>query len=236
MFILMAEYNIILFDLDGTLTDPTMEMIRSAQYALKHFDIEESDPERLNLVTEVPLLHCFEEHFGLTREQADQAFEHYWYYAGSFGVQNNRPYDGVPEMLEQLHRLGKRMCIATARKTRNAEQILKVTGLEKYFPHIMGASESDESRRTKKMIIFDLLCSLPEHDDAEVVMVGDRVVDITGARDNNIDSIGVTYGQEPATEIIDAKPTYLANNVEEVAEILLDNEPTGSLRVESTVE
>jgi len=217
----MPDYNIILLDLDGTLTDPTQEMISSAKYALQQFDIREKDPERLNLFTDVPLLHCFEEHFGLTREQADQAFIHYWYYAGTFGVNKNVPFPGIPELLEELHRRDKTLCVATARQTKNAEQILKARKLDPYFHTVLGASE-DETRRTKKMIIFDLLCDLPEHDEREVVMVGDRTVDILGARDNGIDSVAVTYGAEPVEDLAKLSPTYLIDNVEKLSAVLLN--------------
>ncbi len=226
----MPDYQIILLDLDGTLTDPTDEMISSATYALKQFGIKEKDPERLKLFTTVPLLHCFEDHFGLTREQADQAFIHYWYYAGTFGVAKNRPYDGVPEMLQRLRDQGKTLCIATARQTKNVEQILKALGLDHFFTIIMGASE-DDSRRTKKMVIFDLLCELPDHTDQNVIMVGDRIVDIAGARDNAIDSMAVTYGAEPVEDLLKLNPTYVVNNVAEMAAILLGEEETVTMQM-----
>ncbi|MBN1556424.1 MAG: HAD hydrolase-like protein [Phycisphaerae bacterium] len=225
----VPDYDIILLDLDGTLTDPTEEMISSAHYALKQFGIKERDPERMQLFTTVPLLHCFEDHFGLTREQADQAFIHYWYYAGTFGVSKNKPYDGVPEMLKTLHDQGKTLCIATARQTKNVEQILKALNLDHYFTIILGASE-DESRRTKKMVIFDLLCDLPDHTDKNVIMVGDRVVDLIGARDNAIDSMAVTYGAEPVEDLMKLNPTYVANNVSEMAAILIGDEKPADLQ------
>lgn len=229
----MTDYQIILLDLDGTLTDPTEEMISSAKYALKQFGIKERDPERLNLFTKVPLLHCFEDHFGLTREQADQAFIHYWYYAGTFGVGKNKPFDGIEEMLRRLCDQGKTLGIATARQTKNVEQIVKALNLDRYFKIIMGASE-DESRRTKKMVIFDLLCELPDHGDQNAIMVGDRVVDIAGARDNGLDSMAVTYGAEPVEDLLKLNPTYVVNNVQEMASILLGEEETANLQVSET--
>ena len=218
----MSKYNTILFDLDGTLTDPSREMIASARYALEQFGITDIEPEKIKLVTEIPLLHYLEEYFGLTQKQANQAFQHYWYYAGTFGVQKNRPYDGVHELLEELSSRGASLCIATARKTANAHQILKAAKLDHLFPHVMGSSEND-MRRSKKLVIFDLMCELPDDAGESAIMIGDRVVDITGARDNGMDSIGVTYGQEPPKDIIKANPTYLANNVAEIASVLLNN-------------
>lgn len=216
----MPDFKIILFDLDGTVTNPQQEMISSAVYALEHFDITDIDPEKLKLFLTVPLLHCFEEDFGLTHDQANQAFQHYWYYASTFGVQKNIPYDGITELLRELKNRGKTLGVATARKTLNAQQIVKANKLDDFFDHIIGASDEDD-RRTKKMIIFDLLCDVGEYEDDDVVMIGDRVVDIQGAHDNGISSIGVTYGQEPPEDIVKSNPTFLAHNVEELAAILL---------------
>jgi phosphoglycolate phosphatase len=220
----MPDYKIILLDLDGTLTDPTQEMISSAQYALEQFGIRETNPEKLDLFTQVPLLNCFEEHFGLSRQQADQAFIHFWYYAGTFGINKNTPFPGVPEMLEQLCGKDKKLYVATARQTKNAEQILKALKLDRFFTIILGASE-DDSRRTKKMVIFDLLCEIPEHARLKTIMVGDRVVDLQGAKDNGIDSMGVTYGAEPVEELAKIHPTYLVDTVEQMAGILLNEAP-----------
>lgn len=218
----MSTYRIVIFDLDGTLTDPTQEMVDSARYALEHFGIRAPSKSKLKLVTRHPLLHWFEEQFDLTREQADKAFVHYWYYAGTFGPQKCIPYPGVKEMLAELRRRGVPLYIATARKTRNAEQILKANGLDGHFELILGASE-DETRRTKKMIIFDLYEHLPEHEDSEVLMVGDRVVDITGGRDNGFDTLGVTFGQEPREDVAAAKPTLLAESPEEMIRLILEH-------------
>lgn len=217
----MAKYDIILFDLDGTLTDPKMEMLTSASYALRQFGIDSPDEQKLMKFLSDPLLQCFEEHFGMTQQQADEAFEHYWQFSVTTGVRNNKPFVGVPELLDELHSMGKTMCIATARQTENAKLVLESCGLDKYFKIILGASE-DLSRRTKKMIIFDVLSDLPDYDDKPVVMVGDRVSDITGAYANGIDSIGVTYSLEVHDELLQAEPTHIAHSVDDMKKILVD--------------
>lgn len=218
----MKRYSNILFDLDGTLTDPTMEMVRSAQYALGQFGIEEPDVEKLKIVTHMPLLECFERHFGLTQDQADQAFQHYWHYAGSLALAANRVYDGIPAMLDALKSDGRTLCIATARKTENARKVISATGLKPYFPeHLIFGTCENTGRMNKKMVIFDLLCELGEHDHQDVLMIGDRKADIIGAEGNGIDAMAVTWGSEVAEELQAAEPAYLVQSVEDMHRLLM---------------
>lgn len=222
--IAMASYDIILFDLDGTLTDPTMEIITSAKYALKQFGIETTDSQRMQLFLETPLLACFEQKFGLSQDQANMAFQHYWHYAGTFGVGRNIPYLGVRELLETLQTENVVMGIATARQTANATKILRVNQLESFFGVVMGTSV-DESRRSKKTVIFDALCELHAFDADRVLMIGDRAIDISAAQDNGIDAMAVSYGQESAEQLATAKPKFLIHSVEEMASLLLTPTP-----------
>jgi phosphoglycolate phosphatase len=218
----MKRYPIILFDLDGTLTDPTMEMVKSMQYALHQFGVEESDPEKLNIVADMPLLQCFEQHFGLTQDQADQAFHYYWNYSGTLALRENRVYDGIPEVLAELQADGRTLCIATARKTDNARKVVAATGLSKFFPPelIFGTSET-AARTNKKMVIFDLLASIGEHHHEDVIMIGDRKADLLGAYNNGIDSMAVTWGSETIEDFKSCQPTYVADTVGEMARLLL---------------
>jgi len=197
-----------------------MEMLSSAIYALKKCGIDSPDKNNLTKFLTEPLLECFEQHFGMTQEQANEAFNYYWQYYASHGIARNKPYEGVTELLDELIRQGKTICVATARQTENAVKVLEVTGLNKYFKHILGASE-DMSRRTKKMIIFDLLSSIGEHDAEKVVMIGDRTADILGAQANGIDTIGVTWGQDSHEDLKASNPTHLAHSVKEMAGLLL---------------
>ena len=93
--------------------------------------------------------------------------------------------------------------------------------MEPYFDHVVGSNQ-DMSRTTKRMVIFDLLCHYPEHHDESVVMIGDRPADIIGARDNDIDSIAVTYGAGSEEELRAAEPTAMVHSVKELESLLLE--------------
>jgi len=220
----MKTYKYILFDLDDTLVDPKMEILSSARYALMQFGIDEPETEKLQHFATVPLLECFEQEFGFSHEAANRAFQHYWHYFTTFGPHNNVRYDGILELLERLTEAKKILSIATARGTENAKMVVRACGMEPYFDQVVGSNQ-DMSRTTKRMVIFDLLCHYPEHHSESVVMIGDRPADIVGAKDNDIDSIAVTYGAGTEKELRAANPTVLVHNVEELENILLDPTP-----------
>jgi phosphoglycolate phosphatase len=220
----MTTYNTILFDLDGTLTDPSLEMIRAAEHALQQLGIVEHDTERLKAFTVEPLLQCFEQQYGMSHERADQAFAHFWSYASSFGPALNLPYAPVSAMLETLHQREILLCVATARNTRNANQILRANKFDGYFSHVFGTTD-DDHRRSKRMVIFDLLCELDEAQRAASIMVGDRVGDIVAAADNGIDSLAVGFGQESIEQLTSADPTYLVHTPEAMADFLQSHCP-----------
>jgi phosphoglycolate phosphatase len=219
----MHAYSIILFDLDHTLSDPTDEMISAGRHALSQFGIVERNPDKLAAFANVPLLECFEQNFGLSHEQANRAFQLYWSHQATFGPKKNVVYPGVPEMLAELRRRDRTLCVATARATKNAEDVVKAIGLAKYFDLVLGACE-DTSRQTKRMVIFDLLCHYPGHNHEDVLMVGDRVADIIGAKDNGIDVLAVTYGAGLEKQLREAEPTFLVHSVKDMARLLLDDD------------
>jgi len=226
----MPYYDDIVFDLDGTLMDPKSEILSAARYALQRFQIENPDPEKLNQFLVRPLLRCFEEEFGLNTQQTEQAFKYYWHYAGSFGLRQNKCYEGVPELLKTLKEQNRDIHIATAREVRHAKTFLKAQNLYHLFSIVLGPSTSEvELRQTKKIILFDVLCGIDEgvsgdNTHEHIVMVGDRTNDILAAKDNGVDSIGVTYGQDSPEKIKEAEPTYIADSIQELSDILLSND------------
>ncbi|MBT3278199.1 MAG: HAD hydrolase-like protein [Phycisphaerales bacterium] len=220
----MKQYDLILFDLDHTLTDPSEEMLASARYALAQFGVTEVPPAILERFLDTPLLAVFEQECGMTLDQSNQAFQHYWYYAGSMGLPKNRPYDGVKEMLAELVADGRELAICTARPVSMAEKIVKAVGINQYFTHIYGTCE-DSQRQNKKLVIFDALMHYPDLAPERVVMVGDRTADILGAKDNGVDSLAVVFGSETAEQLARVKPTYLVDTVADMADILLLRQP-----------
>lgn len=214
------KYNVILFDLDGTLTDPKIGITKSVQYALVKFGIEEPDLDKLIPFIGPPLVESFQEFYSLNQEQAQAAVRYYREYFAETGMYENAVYPGIKELLGELKSAGKELIVATSKPTVFSEQIIEHFGLTQFFKAIVG-SNLDGSRIHKDEVIAFALKDLTGTIYDSVIMVGDRKHDIIGAQKNGIASIGVTYGYGTQEELTQAKPVYLAATVEELGELLL---------------
>lgn len=216
----MKEYKYILFDLDGTLTDPAVGITTSVAYALKRFGIKVDDITTLNHFIGPPLLDTFMEDYGFSEEEAQTAIDYYRERFRVKGLYENVVYDGVFEMLEALKKGGKEIILATSKPEPFAKEILRHFGLEKYFLFAAG-SNFDGTRTAKAEVIEYALKSAGVTDKSAVVMIGDRKHDIIGAKKAGLDSIGVLYGYGSIEEINGAGATYIAETVEEVTKLII---------------
>jgi len=211
-------YTTILFDLDGTLTDPKVGITRSVQYALSKFGLQ-ADPEDLVPFIGPPLHESFQKFFSFDREQSMQAVAYYREYYSERGIYENAVYPGITAMLKRLREQGRDLAVATSKPTFFAEQVLKHFKLDGFFTVVAG-SNLDGTRTDKTEVIRFALQQLPSPLPGRTVMVGDRKYDVSGARNCGIDAIAVTYGYGSPAELAQASPTYLARSVEELSRLL----------------
>jgi phosphoglycolate phosphatase len=212
-------YEIILFDLDGTLTDPAEGITKSVQFALAQFGIAE---ELANLRPFIgpPLHHSFASRYGLDETQTWRAVEAYRDYFARQGMYENLLFDGIPELLADLRAAGKILYVVTSKPTHFAAPIVAHFGLDGYFARVIG-SGLDLSDADKATLVRRALDLHPAIHSEAIVMIGDREHDIIGARANKVASIGVTYGAGSPAEIAAARPSHIANSVADLRALLL---------------
>ncbi len=208
-------YDILLFDLDGTLTDPGEGITNSVAYALKKRGIEVKDRKELYPFIGPPLLDSFMRYFGFSEEEAEECVKDYRVYFSDRGIFENEVYPGVPKLLEALKEQGKTVVLATSKPEHFAKQILDHFDLAKYFDLAAGAT-MDKSRSKKGDVIAYALRSLGDPEKSCCLMIGDREQDITGAKQNGIASLGVLYGYGDRAEHEAAGADYIAETVEEI--------------------
>ncbi|HZK44000.1 MAG TPA: HAD family hydrolase [Syntrophomonadaceae bacterium] len=215
----MKKYNVVLFDLDGTLTNPKEGITKSVQYALNKMGIVEENRDELTKFIGPPLVESFQRYYDMPEPKAWEAIKAYREYFVDKGMLDNQVYLEIPELLQVLTSKGCKLAVATTKPTIYAEQTLEHFGLASYFSIIIG-SNLDGSRVDKKEIIQVIIESLGVNKLDDMVMIGDRKHDIIGAKQHNIDSIGVLYGFGSKDELEEAGATYIVPSVEELASLL----------------
>ena len=214
-------YQYLLFDLDGTLTNPKEGITKSVQYALHHFGIDVDDPDTLTSYIGPPLIPSFMEFHGLTQEQALEALQVYRQRFASVGLFENEVLEGVPEMLCALKQKGRFLAVASSKPEAYVIRILEHFDLLQYFDEVVGAS-MDEKRSVKKDVIEEALHRMGKAPgDRNVLMIGDRMHDIEGARLCGLDSLGVYTGFAADGELEAAGATYVFYSIRSMADFLL---------------
>ncbi len=214
----MQKKRNILFDLDGTLTDPKEGITKSVCYALERFGIQVENPDSLVPFIGPPLKKSFEEFYGFSSDEADRAISFYREYFAEYGLFENAVYEGIPALLSALKNQGKRIFLATSKPTIYAGQILEHFELSSFFDGVCGSELSGE--RVEKTEVIAHTLKTFEIAPETAVMIGDRRFDIESGNALGLSTIGVLYGHGSQKEIETAKPDVIAETVKDVEKIL----------------
>lgn len=198
------RYETLIFDLDGTISDPFVGISRSINYALTSLGYEAVDPERIRPLIGPPLTQIFEILLGALRDQdmrelVDKYRERY----ASVGYAENTIYDGIPGIIAQLATGGYRMGICTSKRADYAQRIIDMFGLAAHFAFVDGGGVGVEKRQQIESLVAN---GLPA---GTSVMIGDRAVDVLAGKSNNVAAVGVLWGFGERPELEQAAPDHL---------------------------
>ncbi len=213
----MKDKEFILFDLDGTIIEPKEGITKSIAYALDSFNIHIDDLNSLCKYIGPPFREIFMQDYCFSEEEVEVFLNKYRERFSRLGVYENTLYPGIEDLLKSLK--DKKMMIATSKPTVFAKTILEYHNIGKYFSFV-GGCELDGIRSNKEEVIQYVL-EVNNISPNKAVMIGDRKYDIFGARQNQIDSIGVLYGYGDFDELKNAGANLLAKTVEELFKILI---------------
>jgi len=210
----------IFFDLDGTLTDSMPGIVKSVQYALKHYGVEVEDLNVLKPFVGPPLVESFQKYYGFSKEQSLEAITVFREYYTDKGWCDNAPYEGIEYVLQNLIAGGKKLYVATSKPEWMAKKVLEYFALDFYFEFIGGA-ESDESRSKKDEVIQYVMENCGLQNAGEIVMVGDRSHDINGAHKAGLEAVGVLFGYGDREEMEQSRAEWIAESVADMGELLM---------------
>ncbi len=213
----------ILFDLDGTLSDPSKGIAHSLTYALEELGMPVPDDEAIRAYIGPPFQKALGELLKTDEEaKIKEALSLYRARYGTTGLYENKLYPGVIEMLATLVAQGFRLYIATSKPTVYAARIIEHFNIQRYFAVVYG-SDLDGGKTEKGELLHHLL-SQERLDSSETLMVGDRKYDIVGAQANGILSMGVTWGFGSRVELMSASPHFLVDRPGDVPDAIRSTE------------
>ena len=212
-----ARPGVVIFDLDGTLTDPKPGITRSFQVALAGLGLTPPSADDLEWVIGPPLRQSFVKILG-SETEAGRAVALYRERYGTIGLFENEVIAGIPELLDRLRADGRRLFVATSKVRAYAVRILEHFRLAASFEGVYG-SEFDGTRSDKRELLRYLFAT-EELDPRDSVIVGDREHDANGAAAVGMAAIGVRWGYGSDAELLAAGVAAIAGTPAELAAIL----------------
>lgn len=215
----MKNKKYLLFDLDGTVTNSAPGIIDSAVYAIKKMGFDVPPMSVLKSFVGPPLRYSFTHYVGMTEAQAEEAIAIYRENYAAGGIYNNSLYDGAKEFLEQAKQAGKVLLLATSKPEKSVYVVLDYLGIRQYFDHVSAAGFTPEL--DSKTLIVGRALAMCGAEKSDCVMIGDRLYDVEGARNNGLECIGILNGSGLQSELEEAGADLIVDDFVALAKILL---------------
>lgn len=211
----MSDWKYVLFDLDGTIIDSSRGIFRCIEYTLQAAGRPIPEKQVLQRFIGPPLVVGFQENIGMTREEAEWSKNKYRERYQTIGLFEAELYAGIDRVLAMLKRQGKKISLATSKPEDTSIQILDHFGVLSYFDETTGAT-MDGSRDRKEDVIREAMrrFHITENRKDQILMVGDRQMDVYGAKRCGIASLGVYYGFAEPGELESAGADYIVQDME----------------------
>lgn len=193
----------VIFDLDGTLIDSSEGITKCVQYALEHFGIREKDQAELRKFIGPPLSDSFMRYYGFLKEDALEAVSYYRERYRDVGIFECKLYPGVKECLKKLKDQGYQIALASSKPGEFCNRILEHFDVRYLFDYVVG-STMDGSIETKEQVLRELFSLWPDVSREQMVLVGDTLFDVNGAKQVGIDCIVVGYGFGNVEKMLEA--------------------------------
>lgn len=210
--VLKRATRTLLFDLDGTLTDPRPGIVRCIEHSLKTLRLPAPPEQELAQWIGPPLHESFAEFLGKGREElVPLAVAHYRERFATIGIFENAVYPGVVECLQALTAGQFRLFLATSKPLPFAERILRHFQLSEFFAAIYGSEFSGE--RSNKAELIAHILTTESLSASSAIMIGDRKHDMLGARANGVRGFGALWGYGSRDELVKAGASELLTSL-----------------------
>ena len=216
----MSRPDVILLDLDGTITDSIPGILRCLRLALPVLGMESISDEELQTWLGPPLRHTLLERYGRTEDELDAFVVEYRAHYFGGGEYEFEVFPGMAELIADIAATDTRLVLATAKPIESAERVLTRAGLIEHFDFVSG-TELDLMRQDKPSVIAHGIEGVGlDPADVDAVMIGDRKEDVLGGRHFGYRTVGVRWGYADPGELEAADATHLVDTADELRSVL----------------
>ncbi len=212
------KYDLIIFDWDGTILDSEAHIVRSMRAAIEEQGLASPDDQHIRHIIGLSLPQAILTLFpDLSRAQVDRLSDRYRQHFFNDANQASELFDGVGDVIRDLHAEGYYLAVATGKGRRGLDEALQTTGLQPYF-HITRCADETRSKPDPQML-DEILTDL-DIEPSRAVMVGDTSYDLDMAKNINMDSVAVTYGMHDKTHLQQSHPTYFIDTIHQLSQFV----------------
>lgn len=201
--------ELIIFDLDGTLTDSAPGILEGVRYALDKMGRQAPEEKVLRRFLGPPLIPSFMGYCGMTEAEASEAQDHYRVYYNGEGALLNSVYPGIRQLLQDIQLAGCRLAVATHKNLDATLRILEAFDLRRYFDWVAGPLSNEAPTKGE-------LVRRANPEGLRSVVIGDRASDYLGGKQNGAEGIAVLYGYGNRAEFEQAGASMFAETVDEI--------------------
>ncbi|MGN0548910.1 MAG: HAD family hydrolase [Acutalibacteraceae bacterium] len=216
----MANFDAVLFDFDGTVADTGEGVFFCVRHAIDVHGLEQPSDEEIRKFIGPPMTVSFHTLYPwLTDDDVESLMVSYREKYAETGLYKYYLYDGMTELLQKLKANGVKTAVASSKPQEALTEIIKVSGIDKYFDCIVGADKRYKDS-DKAMIVNSAIEKTGVTDRSRILMVGDRKFDIVGAHKAGIVCAAVLFGYGSREEFVEYKADYIVESCEEIADIV----------------
>lgn len=217
----MSNFDAVLFDFDGTVADTGEGVFLCVRYAIDAHGLEQPSDEEIRKFIGPPMIVSYHTLYPqLSDDEVQSLMQSYREKYAEIGLYKYKLYDGITELLKKLNEGGIKTAVASSKPQEALRNIIKVSGIDKYFDCIVGA-DRNYTDSDKAAIVEEAIRRTGVTEKSRVLMVGDRKYDIVGAHKAGIACAAVLFGYGSQEEFDEYRADYVVNSFKEVEKIVL---------------
>ena len=216
----MRNYDYVIFDFDGTVVDTGEGILKSLQYSFQQMGHEVPELSDLKKFIGPPIYYSYTHYYGVSEDEVGEYIKKYRERYWNQGIYECQLYEGFIEMILALKEKGIKIGIASSKPERliyAVADFLKITDL---FDAIVGVKIDDSNHSSKTGLVLESMKILGAEDKQKVLMVGDRLYDIDGAKGAGVDSCGVLWGYGSKEEFLEHEATFIVAKPDEILDLI----------------